>query len=149
MELAPGVSRKQPDIVNFDVEISADGKTLYFVDGQFTKDDPNPRTADIVIAIRYGTGFKRDPKSGAILKQVNTDALEYAADISADGLELFFTRVSVPPTTPAIYWAARKNREAPFETPQKVAGPRTTRGGHARRDCRRKSRGAAPAHLHQ
>ncbi len=124
VELVPGVSRKQPGIVNFDVEISADGKTLYFVDGQFTKDGPNPRTADIVFAIRDGTGFKRDPNSSDILKLVNTEALEYAADISADGLELFFTRVNLSPTTPpAIYRAARKSQDKPFGKPQKVAGP--------------------------
>jgi hypothetical protein len=67
-----------------------------------------PKTADFVIAIRDGTGFKRDHKSAAILKHVNTEALEYAADISADGLELFFTRVNFPLTTPpAIFRAAR------------------------------------------
>ncbi len=124
VELVRGVSREQPGIVNFDVEISADGKTLYTVDGEFTKEGPNPKAADIVIAMRDGTGFTRDPKSSAILELVNTEALEYAADISADGLELFFTRVSVPPTAPpAIFRSVRKSQDEPFEKPQKVAGP--------------------------
>ncbi len=122
VELVPGVSRRQPGIVNFDVEISADGKTLYFVDALFVQG--GPKTADLVIATRTGTGFKRDTKSSAILKQVNTTALEYAADISADGLELFFTRMNSPPTMPpAIFRAARKSQDDPFEKPQKVAGP--------------------------
>ena len=108
--------------MNFDVEISADGKTLYTVDALFQ--EGGPKTADLVIASREGSGFKRDAKSSAILKHVNTKALEYAADISADGLELFFTRVNMPPNAPpAIFRAARKSRDEPFETPQRVAGP--------------------------
>jgi hypothetical protein len=122
VELVPGVSLKRPGIVNFDVEISADGKTLYTVDALFAVG--SPKNADFVIATRDGTGFKRDPKSSAILKHVNTEALEYAADISADGLELFFTRVNSPPTTPpAIYRAARKTTDDPFRKAKKVAGP--------------------------
>jgi hypothetical protein len=126
VELVPGVSRKQPGIVNFGATISADGKTLYFVDGRFDKEGPNPKTADIVIAVRDGTGFKRDPRSSAILKHVNAaDSLQYGSGISADGLELFFTRVGKLPTTtpPAIFRASRKSQELPFEVPQKVAGP--------------------------
>jgi hypothetical protein len=107
VELVPGVSRKQPGIVNFDAEISADGKSLYFVDGLF------------------GTEFTRDPKSSAILRHVNTEALEYAPAIATDGLELFFTRVGqLPPSTPpAIFRTVRTSQEEPFEKPQKVAGP--------------------------
>ena len=110
VELVPGVSRKQPGIVNFDAEISADGKTLYFVDGQFAKDGPNPKSADIVIAVLDGKEFKRNPDSGAILKNINTQALEYAPAISTDGLELFFTRVGKLPTTapPAILSCGEK-----------------------------------------
>jgi hypothetical protein len=121
VEIVPGVSRKQPGIVNFDAEISADGKTLYFVDGLFEKGDL--KTADIVIAARDATGFKRDPKSSAILKQVNSGALNYAPAISTDGLELFFTRVEKVPAAapPVIFRAARQKVGDPFEKPQKVA----------------------------
>lgn len=123
VELVPGASRNQPGIVNFDAEISADGKTLYLVDGLFEKG--GPKTADIVIAIRDGARFRRDPKSGAILKHVNTEALEYAPAISTDGLELFFTRVGNLPATipPAIFRAARKSQDEVFAKPRKVAGP--------------------------
>jgi CubicO group peptidase (beta-lactamase class C family) len=72
VELVPGVSRKQPGIVNFDVEISADGKTLYFVDGEFTKDGSNPKTADIVIAVLDGKEFNRDPKSSTLRNHRNS-----------------------------------------------------------------------------
>ena len=122
VELVPGVSRQQPGVVNFDVEISGDGKTMYTVDALF--EGGGPKTADFAIAIRDGTGFTRDPKSREILEHVNTGALEYAADLSADGLELFFTRVNSPPTSPpAIFRAARTSQDGPFETPQRVAGP--------------------------
>ena len=63
VELIPGVSRKEPGIVNFDVEVSPDGDTLYFVDARFGRS--GPETADIVIAERRGTGFARRPDSAA------------------------------------------------------------------------------------
>ena len=137
--LVPGVSLRRPGIVNFDAEISADGNTLYVVDGDFSG-VPRPSAARIVIATRKGEGFRRDPGSAAILKNVNTNGLVYAPSVSADGLELFFTRVpgltaGVPPT---IYRAARKSQSSPFGPPQQVAaitgfteGPTLGADGHA------------------
>ena len=137
--LVPGVSLRRPGIVNFDAEVSADGNTLYIVDGDFST-VPRPSAARIVIATRIGSGFRRDPNSAAVLRNVNTNGLVYAPSVSADGLELFFTRVpsltaGVPPT---IYRAARKSQGAPFGPPQQVAaitgfaeGPTLDAGGHA------------------
>src|SRR5262249_53747626 len=76
VEIVPGVSRREPGIVNFDAEISGDGNTLYFVDGDFRSPSP-PKTADIVIAVRRGAEFVRLPRSDEMLKHINTDALEY------------------------------------------------------------------------
>ena len=137
--LVPGVSLRLPGIVNFDAEVSADGNTLYIVDGDFSR-VPRPSAARIVIATRTGGGFRRDPSSAALLRNVNTNGLVYAPSVSADGLELFFTRVpsltaGVPPT---IYRAARKSLSAPFGPPQQVAaitgfaeGPTLDADGHA------------------
>ena len=96
VELLPGVSREEPGIVNFDVEVSPDGGMLYFVDARFGR-GPLPKTADLVIAERTGDGFRRSPDSRRILANVNTDALEYAACISADGRTLLFTRARLGP----------------------------------------------------
>lgn len=94
VNLVQGLSRKRMGSVNFDVEVSADGRTLYFTDGEFTG-GPMPAAADLAVAHRTGAAqFGRDPRGAALLANVNTPSLEYAAAISADGLELFFTRVS-------------------------------------------------------
>ena len=137
--LVPGVSLRQPGIVNFDAEISADGNTLYVVDGDFST-IPKPSSARIVIEARDGNGFRRDPGSAAILGNVNMNGLVYAPSISADGLELFFTRVPsiTADAVPTIYRTVRKSLGAPFGLPQQVAaitgfaeGPTLDAGGQA------------------
>jgi hypothetical protein len=118
VKIVEGISEKTPGHVNFDVEVSADGRTLYFVDGVFSG-KPTPDKADIAIAVRGGAGFRRLSGSAELLKNVNTDALEYAACISPDELELFFTRAGK--NGPAIYRSARKNVTQPFDSPARVA----------------------------
>jgi len=117
VELAPGVSTATPGIVNFDAEISPDGKTLYFVESQFGSS--GPQTADILIATWNGSTFVRDSNSAAIMKQVNTSKnLEYAPAISASGLELFFTRLEG--SRPVLYTATRTDTSSPFGVPRKI-----------------------------
>lgn len=121
VELVSGISRKKAGIVNFDVEVSADGNDLYFVDGRF-QPGKGVQTADLVVAHRHGSAFERANDSSTIFKNVNTEALEYAAAISADGLELFFTRFdSSKLPMPALFRAARKSKNEPFEAPERVA----------------------------
>jgi hypothetical protein len=119
--LVPGVSRRQPGIVNFDAEISGNGNTLYFVDGDFSS-EPKPKTADLVIASRHAGTFTRDPQSREVLKNVNGRGLVYAPAISNDGMELFYTRVAkiTPTAQPAIYRAVRTRLDEPFGIPEKV-----------------------------
>jgi Tol biopolymer transport system component len=121
VKIVEGISEKAPGRVNFDVEVSADGRTLYFVDGVFSG-KPTPDKADIAIAIRDDAGFRRLPGSAELLKNVNTGALEYAACVSPDELELFFTRVGKD--GPAIYRSTRKNVTQPFDSPVRVASIR-------------------------
>ena len=122
VELVPGVSRNQPGIASFDVEISPDGNTLYFVDGRFARGRDGPQTADIVIAQRRGAAFERLTDSDAILRNLNTDALEYAPCISSDGLTLFFTRAAKGMAGGvAIYLAQREHVGAAFAKPQRSA----------------------------
>jgi hypothetical protein len=117
VKIVEGVSEKAPGRVNFDVEVSVDGQTLYFVDGVFSG-KPVPDRADIAIAVRGGAGFRRLSESSELLKNVNTDALEYAACVSPDELELFFTRAGKG--GPAIYRSTRKNATQPFDQPERV-----------------------------
>jgi len=118
VELAPGVSTATPGIVNFDAEISPDGRTLYFVESKFSASG-QPQTADILIATWNGSTFVRDSNSTTTMKQVNTSKnLEYAPAISSSGLELFFTRLEG--SSPALYVASRTDTSSPFVTPRKI-----------------------------
>jgi Tol biopolymer transport system component len=121
VELVPGVSRQEPGIVNFDVEVSPDGSTLYFVDARFG--DDGPEAADLVIARRTADGFERASNTDALLRHINTDALEYAASISSDGREMFFTRARsiTSGESPAIYRTSRDETGVPFDPAQRVS----------------------------
>ncbi|HWB24511.1 MAG TPA: hypothetical protein VG738_03480 [Chitinophagaceae bacterium] len=122
ISLVKGVSKQKPWWVDFDVEISTDGQTLYFTDGRFNNSN-NPETADLVIAEKDGTGFKRLANSDAIMENINTGGLEYGACISADQLTLYFTRVPLPLTqtsAPEIMVATRNSKDEPFSIPSKI-----------------------------
>jgi hypothetical protein len=119
IELVPGVSRREPGMVNFDVEVSPDGATLYLADGRFR--GPFPETADLFVAERRGDAWMRAANSDELLRNVNTDALEYAACISADGLTLFFTRAPRGfAHPPQIYVSQRRDAREPFGRPQRL-----------------------------
>jgi hypothetical protein len=118
VKIVEGISEKALGRVNFDVEVSLDGRTLYFVDGVFSG-KPVPDKADIAIAVRGDSGFRRLPGSAELLKNVNTEALEYAACVSPDNLELFFTQVGK--NGPAIYRSTRKSVTQPFGRAARVA----------------------------
>jgi len=96
--------------------------SLYFADGDFSGGNALPRTADIAIAIQSGSGFIRDPNSSTLLATVNTAAnLEYAPCISADGRELFFTRLNLNTSEAGIHRATRTSTSAAFAAPQRVS----------------------------
>jgi hypothetical protein len=124
VSLVPGISMNQAGTVNFDVEINTSGDTMYFVDGQFD-DAGHVVTADLVIARKTAGGFERAADSGELLKNVNSPQLEYAASISSDNLELYFTRASAPldqSSTPQIFIASRQTENDPFGTPMLIKG---------------------------
>ncbi len=104
----------------FDIDVSPDNSTLYLSEGDFRSGTGIPSPADIVIAVRSGGDFSRAPDSDTIMANVNTAALEYAAAISADGLELFFTRLDTPTSEPRIYRAVRASATGAFGAPQRV-----------------------------
>jgi hypothetical protein len=122
--LVPGVARDEPLAVNFDVEISADGRTMYFVDAGMSRAGV-PQHADIVIDERAADGsFARRADSDALMANVDSTSLEYAPAISEDELELFFTRLAsiadAADSPPTIYRAARTSVDEPFGIPQHV-----------------------------
>jgi hypothetical protein len=102
--LVDGLPRR-PGTVHFDVEVSADGSTLVYSRGEF-RGSPMPESADLEVATGQGGRFTHSPDASARLAAVNTrGALEYAAALSVDGRELFFTRLSGRDA--AIYRAVR------------------------------------------
>jgi WD40-like Beta Propeller Repeat len=105
---------------NFDAEISADGARLYYVESR-----RGEHRSRLALADRQGGGFVRDAKSDDILRQVNGEGMVYAPAISADGLELFFTRAApsfvVLLDPPRIYEARRRSADLPFGPPVQIA----------------------------
>ena len=102
----------------FDVELAADGQSMVFAEGTFSGDDA-PDEADLYLATLGPRGFVRSPASAKIFANVNTSSLEYAPALSADGLELYFTRVAGIWLfrKPRIFLARRASVDAPFGKP--------------------------------
>lgn len=121
VHLVPGVSGAAGGIVDFDADVSPDGNTLYVSVGKFD-DGSGPESARLTLFDKSGAGFVADPESAHLLHAVNKKkTLNYAASISSDGLELFFTRAKVSGGEPAIYRAVRKKTNRPFGHVQPVA----------------------------
>jgi hypothetical protein len=116
VELVDSISEKKPGRVTFDVEVSEDGNLLLMSDGTFTGGQV-PKKADLSIAVRQGEVFQRAGETD-LMENINSNALEYAAALSADGLELFFTRLRG--NEPAIYRSARATAEEPFGQPERI-----------------------------
>lgn len=119
VSLVEGISKLEPGAVNFDVEVSADGRFLCMVDGTYDSNG-GPYTASFVLVERKGTTFSRSDQSDELLKNINTNDLEYAAGISSGGLELYFTRIKAPINSNSlarIYYSKRKSTEVFFPFP--------------------------------
>lgn len=121
VEIVGGVSLQRPGMLTFDVEIPADGETLFVGDGSFTG-GPVPETADFDVAVRDGTSFRRLPDARRLLANVDTDGLEYAAALSSDLLELFFTRAerSAGAFITQILRSTRGSVDEPFDPPESI-----------------------------
>ncbi len=122
VHLVPGVSERTPGVVEFDVDVSADDKTLFVSVGQFGAGGTGPTSASIAMFDRAAHGFVINPRSQSLLRFVNKPgSLTYAADISPSGLQLFFTQVTIGQGPPAIYRAQRTNLGQPFRDVKRVA----------------------------
>ena len=119
-----GVAAPKIGLVNFDSEISADGNTLYFTQGNYSNLAPGapPSSTEMMVATNQGGTFVIDPHSAKIMKMINDKHLNYAPDTSADELEFFFTRTIPKPPTPqfGIYMATRSSTSKPFGKPKKI-----------------------------
>ena len=121
VELVSGISLEQAGWINFDVEVSEDGEFLFTVDGLYDQNG-GPYESNLVVAAKLGNGFER-LVSQSIVQNVNSVELEYAACISSDMLELYFTRVDAPLTAesiPQIYVGTRSSTSEPFREPYRI-----------------------------
>lgn len=115
------LSKNTAGWLNFDAEVSRDGNSIYFTDGRFDENG-GPYEADLALAIKKEGTFQRLESSEAF-KYINTTALEYAACISTDQLEIYFTRLETPisaSSMPAIFVATRHSITQPFGKPYKI-----------------------------
>lgn len=105
------------------VEVNAAGSNLYFSYAAFANGETFPFGSDIHVSFRIVDGHTNpyffDPNySNFIMANINTPGeLEYAAAISANELEFFFTRTNIQTGTAQIMRAARQLAGAPFGVP--------------------------------
>jgi hypothetical protein len=120
VRLVPGnVSRRLRGWLTMDAEINRDGTLLYFADARFAG-GAVPQEADLAVARGVDGTFSVAPDSARLLATLNTPALEYAPATSADGLEIFFTRLEG--SSPAIFRAARASASEGFGVATPIAG---------------------------
>ncbi len=111
-----------PGWLVMDAEVSPDGEYLYYSQA-FFPGGTVPDACDILVARKDGALFNMVPGAASIMANVNRpgDSLEYAPSISADGLELFFTRYDPGSGDPRICRATRNSAADPFGTPALIS----------------------------
>lgn len=123
------ISPHKPAEINMDSDISKDGKTLLLSRAHFANPLLPPDKSDLAIAEKENGKFSLNPQSQSLLSQLNTSALEYAPCLSADSLELYFTRASKKAVAGdakklepylRIMVARRKNCFSPYGKPEKL-----------------------------
>lgn len=119
------ISPTTPFTVNMDASISPDGQTLYLSRAVIVPGAPAPKKSELMVARMKDGAFAIDPKSARIMQKINIGPLAYAPAVSADGLELYFTRASMRTTGPEqvraqlrILVATRSSVDEPFAEPQ-------------------------------
>ncbi len=113
----PELSLHKPGWLNMDIEISADGSSIYATQTLFSG-QAWPKESHFFTAYLQNGKFVIDQNSKEIFKHINTKSLEYAASISTDELELFFTRLNLENGANfATYYTSRPDKNSPFRKP--------------------------------
>ncbi len=124
LHLETALSPGNLPLFNMDIELSADGQRLYFTDNKWSPFGP-PSASDFHVAVREGAGWRRAPELDFWFARVNgARTLEYAAGISQDERELYFTRLTprfLAPPRLEIMVATRPDATSPFGAPARVA----------------------------
>ncbi len=123
------ISPHKPFEINMDCDISRDGKTLILSRAHFANFLLPPDRSDLAVAEKENGTFSLNPQRQHVFLKLNTPALEYAPCLSADQLELFFTRASKKVKTNTktfepdfrIMVARRKDCFSSFDEPARLA----------------------------
>lgn len=117
-----GLAAAKVGLLTFDVDVSADGRSMIFAEGTFSGGSV-PDAADLHLATWTGQGYVRDAGADRLFAKINRPDLEYAPALSADGLTLYFTRMSGfwIFRSARIYVARRAALDEPFGAPELFA----------------------------
>ena len=107
--------------LNMDIEISADGRTLYATQTWFGDGAP-PTKSHFFYARKVGDRFVPQADSDAIFEKINEVGIVYAATLSSDEREIVFTRLDRQAGVPRLqtFRAERPDRTSPFSAPEVV-----------------------------
>lgn len=114
-----------PFWINMGVEISKNGNTLFASNAKFNVGENFPNKGNIRFAIKSGDEFNIPTNETDILATINTDAaIEYAGELSADELELFYSQVTLSsPPVFKLYYAKREQTNGVFGNPISITAP--------------------------
>ena len=111
---------KSPGWIVMDVEINKAGDVLYYVNAKFSGGS-SPDEAIFGIALKDNSEFNKSSNSDYVLQNINNpDYLVYAACISSDGKEFFFTRIKKGILKTEICRSVRSNLNDPFSIPKVI-----------------------------
>jgi hypothetical protein len=124
-EISGTINITTPYWINMGVEVSKNGNTLFTSNAKFNVGENFPHKGNIRFAVKNGNEFNIPDNETEILKNINTEtAIEYAGELSANELELFYLQVvlSNPPIF-KLYYAKREQIDEKFGKPISITDP--------------------------
>lgn len=111
--------------LNMGIEVTAKGDEMYTSYARFRLGSKHPSEGNIRYAIKSGEGFDFAKNEQEILRNINTKKkIEYAGEVSGDGLEIFYSQVDLSrPPRFKMYHAKRLSKEVPFGVPESIKEP--------------------------
>lgn len=127
--ISGNISSRIPGWLNMDCDVSRDGRQFVYSRARFNPGSHLPSQSDLYLADIVNGDIQAVANSEAMMKNINTDELEYAPCLSKDGLELYFTRTKmnmmlgiVNGAKTRIMIARRMTLQDPFQEPLKING---------------------------
>lgn len=111
--------------LNMGIEVTAKGDEMYTSYARFRLGSKHPSEGNIRYATRSEKGFDFAADEKRILQNINTEKkIEYAGEVSGDGLEMFYSQVNLSrPPKFKLYHAKRFSKEDSFGVPKLVKEP--------------------------